>query len=246
MGDEEYEKYARCINMREQGDAVQEYTENCYANYRYYPEMLGSLLLPEELAGGVLTLRENLGGELLGMTRFMGHLDDWPVLHCARYLLETGRTEKFLTLLYAHACHHGRPELGCYYEQVDIRGQVMAEDCIPSLLTVPIMTAWMFAFESTGEKRLSLLSGIPAAWYEAGFSARGVGLSFGQVDISASSERIKLRFSEAPGAPFRLVLRHRRGVSPENIAEGGAQILAFEGNVLVLSGEEREYTVAFR
>ncbi len=245
MNEEEYAGYARWIDMREQGESGQEYTENCYANYRYYPEMLGAMLLPREFAQGTAALRRNLGGEVLCMTRFMNHLDDWPVLHYARFLLETGDTDRFLTLLYAHACHHGRPDLLCYYEQVGITGKVMAEDCVPSLLTVPIMAAWMFAYENITDRGLSLLAGVPAAWYESGFSAENVGLSFGTVSIEASASRVSVRFSSAPDRPFRLVLRHRRGILPANFQKGGEAVLGYEDGALVIAAGMREITIAW-
>ena len=39
----------------------QEITENTYANYRYYPESLSAMLLPENYANGILKMRDNLG-----------------------------------------------------------------------------------------------------------------------------------------------------------------------------------------
>ena len=235
VSDEEYERYARRIDMRAQGSSVQEYTENCYANYRYYPEMLGTMLLPDAYAKGIVSLRENLGGEILCMTRFMGHLDDWPVLHYARFLLEKGYTDKYLTLLYAHACHHGRPELNTYYEQVTVSGKIMAEDCVPSLLTAPIMAAWMFAYEDVSGDQLSLLAAIPGAWYKKGFSAENIGLSFGNVSINASAKKIEIHFSKAPQKPFRLTLNLSQTLSPEKIGHGAEHILDYEENTLVLT-----------
>lgn len=231
MTEEEYAQYARWIDMRNQGDAAQEYTENNYANYRYYPEMLGSMLLPPEHAAGVMSLRENLGGELLCMTRFLSHLDDWPVLHYARFLLENGHIEKYLTLLYAHACHHGIPDLMCYYEQVSPAGKVHAEDCVPSLLTVPIMTAWMFAYERMCDNTLVLLGGIPKAWYAEGFAVKGLGTSFGTVDITADAQNVSVTFSQAPVKPVLLVLRHCGVVQ---VADGEDYVVSQEGNTLTL------------
>lgn len=231
MTDAEYAQYARWIDMRKQGDATQEYTENNYANYRYYPEMLGSMLLPPEHAAGVMSLRENLGGELLCMTRFLSHLDDWPVLHYARFLLESGHVDKYLTLLYAHACHHGIPDLMCYYEQVSPAGKVHAEDCVPSLLTVPIMAAWMFAYERMSDNTLVLLGGIPKAWYAEGFAVKGLGTSFGTVSVTADAQNVSITFSKAPEKPVALVLRHRSVVQ---VTGGEEYVLSQKGNTLTL------------
>jgi hypothetical protein len=227
---------------RQDVGVTEDIAENAFANYRYYPEMLGSMLLPDDYARGVLSLRENLGGELLCMTRFMGHLDDWPVLHYARFLLERGLWKKYLTLLYAHVCHHGRPDVNCYYEQVDIGGKVIAEDCVPSLLTVPIMAAWMLAYENMAGE-LFLLSAVPAQWWEEGFSAEKLGLSFGTVGLWGRERTVKLRFSVLPEKPFRLTLRHLGALSPMQIEATGARVLACEENVLLLSAVDTDVTL---
>ncbi|MGD2175724.1 MAG: hypothetical protein PVJ27_10005, partial [Candidatus Brocadiaceae bacterium] len=50
-----------------------------YTNYRYWPELLASGLLPAALADRVVEARLSGGGQFCGMTRFRDHLDDWPL-----------------------------------------------------------------------------------------------------------------------------------------------------------------------
>ncbi len=47
------------------------------------------MLLESKEAEAIVSFRRQRGGELLGMTRFYRHLDDWPVGHYAHYLLAT-------------------------------------------------------------------------------------------------------------------------------------------------------------
>lgn len=198
----------------------QDLTENTYANYRYYPEMLSSMLLKQEQAEAIVKLREMIGGELLGMTRLVRRIDDWPVLHYARYLLEGERIQKYLLLLYAHTCHHGNPELMCYYEQVTADGKVAAADCVPSLLTVPIMVAWMFAYENMKDGKLSLLKGIPLDWFEKGFSAKGIGYSKGSVDMEGKDSHVRVGFSSPIAENVELVWRKKERITEEDILCG--------------------------
>jgi hypothetical protein len=142
--------------------------ENTYANYRYHLESLSAMLLEDNYAEALVRLRQQRGGELLGMTRFMGWLDDWPVAAYARYLISTDRIEDYLLLYYGHMAHHGNRETLTYYEQVTIDGQVMAHDCVPCLLITPIMTRWMLCFEPIGESAVYLLRATPRAWLESG------------------------------------------------------------------------------
>lgn len=178
---EELERYLKdgypCGEIRD----VQDLSENTYANYRYYPEMLSSGLLEKKQAQAILKMRRNAGGELLGMTRLFSWLDDWPIFHIARHLLETGQREQYLLLLHAHAMYHGDLETGVYYEQVDCAGNVVTEDCIPSILAIPLMLFWCLVFEPVGEKVLLLGAGTSPKWYAGEVRAYQIGCSFGKV-----------------------------------------------------------------
>jgi hypothetical protein len=94
--------------------------EAAYTNYRFWPEMLSSRLMPAHEADCVLRWRREHGGELMGMTRFMDWLDDWPVWNHAQGLLDRGDGDTFTMLLWAHLLHHQMPGWWASYEQVDI------------------------------------------------------------------------------------------------------------------------------
>ena len=196
IDDGRYALYLLPSRIRAIENCEQDYTENTYANYRYYPEMLSSMLMPRSWADAIVNLRENVGGELLGMTRFYDRLDDWPVSHYARFLLSTDRLNKYLLLLFAHAQYHGSAVFGNYYEQVGIDSRVFAPGCVPCQLLLPLMTAWMFCFEPVDENAIYLLRGIPRRWFdgESGFGASGLGSSAGlfNVRISVTSNHINV------------------------------------------------------
>lgn len=208
--------------------------ENTYANYRYYPEMLSSMLLPKEYCDAFVKMRESIGGELLGMTRFVEQIDDWPVLNYARFLLESGRIEKYLLLMYAHAAHHGSPDTMTYYEQVTCDGRACANDCIPSFLTVPTMLAWSFAYEDVDQKALHLLSALPKEWYHLPFRVKGLGYSGGKIDISSNGSEIEVHFDQAPTMPVEIVLRAKNTVFQKDIQIGAEYIEKIRENVLLL------------
>lgn len=230
---EQLQAYLIRSSERSQGSA-QDLTENTYANYRYYPEALSAMLLEPAQARAILAAREALGGECLGMTRFFGWLDDWPVTHYARYLLEAGLVEKYLLLLYAHTAHHGDPDLMCYYEQVSIDGAAIAPDCVPSLLTTPILTAWMFAYETVADCRLILLGAIPKAWFSQSFSARGLGFSRGSCDLIYEAGALRVRFSAPLQQEAELVWRNRLALCPADLLQGKEWVECIRSNRLVL------------
>ena len=232
----DYEEYLKAsVSRGDQKEEGQDATENCYANYRYYPEALSAMLLPKELSDGAEALRDNLGGEILGMTRFRSWVDNWPVLHHARFLIETGRIDKYLLLLYAHTELHGNRERLCYYEQIKLFGKVSAHDCLPSLLTTPCMVGWMFAYEPMCGG-LSLLSALPKSWYSKEFSAVGVGYSGGKVDIVSDGETLTVSFSSPSPEGCELVWRAKETVSMSDILLGSDAVREIRGNRLILKG----------
>lgn len=172
-------------SVREGRMQNQDFLENTYANYRYYPEALSAALLTPEQSDAIVELRRDRGGEALGMCRFRHGIDEWPGSNYARFLLETDRIDSYLLLYYSHMCHHGLRDVLTYYEQVTLDGAIMAPDCIPSLLLVPMMTAWMFCFEPVGEDALYLCRAVPRRWFRAGekFSVKGLMTSLGPISL---------------------------------------------------------------
>lgn len=237
--------YLTPSEARSQGNG-QDLTENTYANYRYYLEALSAMLLDKKQGDAIVALREALGGEYLGMTRFYGWLDDWPVVHYARYLLETGRISKYILLLYAHTAHHGNPELMCYYEQVSTNGEVIAPDCVPVLLTTAIMTAWMFAYETVDSCTLLLLSGIPLSWFQSEFSAEKIGYSGGTCDIRWDGRKLSLIFSAPLEKEAAVVWRLKESIAPDDILCGMEYIERLEENRIFLKKQFRRITIEIK
>jgi len=244
MTAEEFAEYSKAtISRGDEKEDGQDHTENCYANYRYYPESLSAMLLPKELADGAERLREELGGEILGMTRFRSWVDNWPVLHHARFLIETDRIDKYLLLLYSHTELHGNRERLCYYEQIKLFGRVSAHDCLPSLLTTPCMTGWMLVYEKM-DGTLSLLTALPKDWYTKEFSALGIGYSGGKLDIISDGEGVSVKFySPAPEGTV-LVWRTKDEVAMEDITAGAEFIEEIRGNKLVLKAGVTEFRIS--
>ena len=233
MSEDMLKGYLKQTAGREIENEGQDLTENTYANYRYYLEMLGAMMLEEERAEAIVKLRENAGGEYMGMSRYSDRIDDWPVLPYARYLIESEKIEKYLLLLYSHTCHHGNPELMCYYEQITPT-EVIADDCIPSLLTTPVMTAWMFAYELMNESKLSLLRAVPKKWFDKGFTVRGLGWSDGNLDISLEENKLRIEFSKAPESTLEIVWRKKKTIDMNDIKKGTEFIEKCEGNKIIL------------
>ena len=121
-----------------------------YANYRYYPEMLQSALLPREEALKIIQAREQLGGEEFGMTvlaweGFAPGYDHWPLASYAQGLLELGEHERFEHLLHCHFNNYQTPDTFTAYEHISRDGNprfARADWCVPAQLTLPIMLAW--------------------------------------------------------------------------------------------------------
>ena len=212
----------------------QDITENTYANYRYYPETLSAMLLPDNLADGIFEMREKLGGNILGMTRFRSWIDNWPVVNYARYLLETDKIDKYLLLLYAHTLHHGHPELMCYYEQIKLFGKVSAHDCVPSLLTTPMMTLWALAYETVESAKLRLLAAVPESWFRTSFAAKGIVTSQGTVDIRFDGACLFIDFSEGAPEHCEIVLRCFKELSDGDITVSQGCLEKIEGNKVIV------------
>ena len=89
-----------------------------YANYRYWPELLSSGVLPAEAADRVIEARLSAGGQFCGMTRFGDGLDDWPLAEYLLGLWSLGRKDDFLVSLYGHVAYHQADEHLTAYEQI--------------------------------------------------------------------------------------------------------------------------------
>ncbi len=202
---EEYEAYRKGGSdnvRRDNGERLeQDPSENTYANYRYYPEILSSCILNPEYERSMLNMREALGGELMGMTRFGHGTDDWPAYNMALNFLERGEHKKFRNLLFAHAAHHGLIDFHIYYEQVAMNSRencfIIRDSCIPSIVLNNLMINMMFAYESMNGGGIYLLRGIPADWVgKKSFACEGVCAGSGSFTIDATPDTIKVKSTD--------------------------------------------------
>ena len=112
--------------------------EASYTNYRYWPELLSSDILPADLANRLVDARLNGGGQFCGITRFMDWLDDWPLADYLYGLWNLGRRKDFLLSLYGHISYHQCEGHLTAYEQFnfpgDPKGGKKADYCLPSQL----------------------------------------------------------------------------------------------------------------
>jgi len=109
--------------------------EASYTNYRYWPELISSGFLPNDMANRIVNARLSAGGQFCGMTRFSGHLDDWPLADYLYGLWSLGRKEDFLLSLYGHVAYHQAEGHLTAYEQVAFPpGRRVADYCLPCQL----------------------------------------------------------------------------------------------------------------
>jgi len=109
--------------------------EASYTNYRYWPELLSSGILPPEMAMRVVNARLSGGGQFCGMTRYMHWLDDWPLADYLYALWDLGRKDDFLLSLYGHVAYHQAGEHLTAYEQVTFPPcKENAPSCLPCQL----------------------------------------------------------------------------------------------------------------
>jgi len=109
-----------------------------YTNYRYWPELLSSGILPADLANRLVNARLAGGGQFMGMSRFEDHLDDWPMYDYLLGLWQLDRRDDFLFSLYGHVAYHlGEGHLTAYEQVTFPPGGPCADYCLPCQLVVP-------------------------------------------------------------------------------------------------------------
>jgi hypothetical protein len=164
-----------------------------YSNYRFYPEMLSSGIISDELSRKIIDYRSSHGGEFIGLTMFkLGDeqfLDDWPIYHQLRGLLETDRRKKFLMTLYAHMAHHQARNTFFAPESTSI-DRLDSIHCVPAQLTVPQALRWMLLYEERDQSTLCLCRAIPGHWLysENGIKVSNAPTRWGKVSFSLTSQ----------------------------------------------------------
>jgi len=151
-------KFAFLPHRMELSADIKSFTESRdvnYANYRYYPEMLGSGVMEREDALKIVEARETLGGEVNGMTilgwpGYAHCFDNWPIAAYARGLLELEERGRFMKLMAGHFKTYQSPDTYMAYENVTWAGEsryAHADWCIPAQLVFPRMLAWSYCFK---------------------------------------------------------------------------------------------------
>jgi hypothetical protein len=106
-----------------------------YTNYRYWPELLSSGVLPRDWMQRLVNARLESGGQFCGTTRFADHLDDWPLMDHLEGLWTLGRREDYRLCVWGHICHHQAEGHLTAYEQVALPpGRRLADYCLPCQL----------------------------------------------------------------------------------------------------------------
>lgn len=106
-----------------------------YTNYRYWPELLSSGVLPDDLMRRIVDARLTGGGQWLGMTRFDGHADDWLLMHYLDGLWSLRMRSEYAYVLWGHILFHQARGHLTAYEQVSLPpGAKKADYCLPCQL----------------------------------------------------------------------------------------------------------------
>jgi hypothetical protein len=123
------------VEERERPHGVTGNRIGSYTNYRYWPELLSSGLLPPGMARRVVRARLEFGGQFVGMSRFADWLDDWPLFDYLAGLHRYGFADDLLLCLYGHVAYGQAEEHLTAYEQVTFPpGREKAPYCLPAQL----------------------------------------------------------------------------------------------------------------
>jgi hypothetical protein len=132
-----------------------------YTNYRYWPELLSSGLLPPQLANRLVEARLSAGGQFCGMTRFLDHLDDWTLADYLQGLWQLGRKTDFLLSLYGHVAFHQAGGHLTAYEQVTLPPMKEREPyCLPCQLVAARTARFLFDFGQRGPSLRPAVAGL--------------------------------------------------------------------------------------
>lgn len=125
-----------------------------YTNYRYWPELLSSGLLPREDMLGLMDYRRHAGGELYGMTLFPVQLkdcdehlciDNWPLFEYGKALVRVGNRPAVHRLMRAHRLHAHTRQTWTAYECVSVDRYrpraAICDYCLPAQLVLPRLAA---------------------------------------------------------------------------------------------------------
>jgi hypothetical protein len=109
-----------------------------------------------------------------------------------------------------------------------------ANDCVPSLLTTPLMTVWMFAYETVADRKLLLLSALPKEWYALPFKVKGIVTTNGVVDIVSDGNSLFIDFSKGSPENCEIVFRIAEDLILDNVKKGKKYVKNVVGNRIIL------------
>lgn len=124
-----------CIEKVEKPENLTSSRIASYTNYRYWPELLSSGILPRSMADRIIKARINKNGQFYGTTRFEDHLDDWPLADYLYGLWQIGRKNEFYISLFGHIFYYQAKGHLTAYEQVSLPpGRELGAYCLPCQL----------------------------------------------------------------------------------------------------------------
>jgi hypothetical protein len=232
-----------------------------YCNYRYLLEMASAGVLEAATIRAMARYRRAHGGELLGTTRFAGHLDDWPAWHWVRGLLDTDDVAGYLNTFYGHLAYHHSHGNWASYEQVTVlpgeRGvrtlSGRAEQVVPCQAMAALMLKQMLVDDDRDADVLHLLRACPTHWLTApaGVEVKDCPTRWGPVSVGArmhgDEAEVKVR-GLARGVPGKI--RVRLAVPGRRIAEASADsvpaAVTARGQVVVVERPTLPLTIRAR
>ena len=125
-----------------------------YTNYRFYPEMLSSRVLDNDLVKEIIKFRKARGGDFYGATAFRIFrdyqpyrycIDDWPLYNYLKGLADCGDEDEFIRILAGHmAMHQSRTTF--FAPEMSFRDYLDSTHCIPSQMLVPLAICYAQKF----------------------------------------------------------------------------------------------------
>jgi len=243
------------VGMKEPFGNMTEDEFASYTNYRYWPEMLSTGMLPAEMRDAVINYRTGHGGEVAATTRLEDVMDDWPYAHYAWGLLEADQVRHYLLGFFGHLAYHLTPGTFTAYESVAIKGDRKRDNasdyCVPAQVVGPQLLRWMIAWEPWDKQELWLARAVPNEWYAHGFSASRIPTRWGLIDLQVTPSGKGLTAQvemESPRPELQVNLRLRStvvGKAPKLSVEGTK---AWKWNpqleVVELSGAWKRVTIS--
>ena len=160
-------------------------------NGRCYCEMLYSGILPKWMVEMIIRYQRKHNGTILGIPAGGGEMHGFTAVGYGYGLLQHDLIREFL-LYYALMAHmYTRGTFTAQeYTNVDRSSQNFGPYCVPSQLTIPILTKWMLVFEEPDTPTVWLAKGVPRFWLEDGktVSIENAPTKWGRISFKLYSE----------------------------------------------------------